>query len=95
LHPTHHIDPDVDRERDNVESELARVGQVERQFHVTGVGIRVDAKNAEGDRYDTDGELTVIVVSRGNAPHAAPPLLADPPLVALKQSIWRRLHRQN
>jgi LssY C-terminus len=93
LHPTHHIDPDIDQERDRVEADLARVGQVAKTFHVTGYGLRVDAHNAEGDRFDTDGELLVIVVSPGNVSEPAPTLLPDPPLVRLKQAAWNWFHR--
>ena len=61
--------------------------------HVTGVGLRVDAHNAEGDRYDTDGELTVVTLPPANAPVTpAPPLAPDPPLVALKERWWARWH---
>lgn len=88
LHPTHHIDPDIDRERDQIESDLARAGEVERAFHVTGYGLRVNDHNAEGDRFDTDGEMLVIVVPAGNKKVGAPAIVADPPLVRLKQRVW-------
>jgi hypothetical protein len=93
LHPTHHIDPDIDQERDRVEDDLARVGQVARTFHVTGYGLRVDGHNAEGDRFDTDGEMLVIVVPPGNTPAPAATLLPDPPLVSLKETVWNWFHR--
>jgi hypothetical protein len=93
LHPTHHIAPDVDAERDTLVDNLARAGQVAARAHVTGVGLRVDAHNAEGDRYDTDGELTVVTIPAGNAPVVpAPPLAPDPPPVALKERWWARFH---
>ncbi|GJG87224.1 hypothetical protein tb265_24050 [Gemmatimonadetes bacterium T265] len=92
FHPTHHIAPDVDAERDTLVADLARAGQVAARAHVTGVGPRVDAHNAEGDRYDTDGELTVVTLSPNNAPVAAPPLAPDPPLVALKEAWWAWFH---
>jgi LssY-like putative type I secretion system component LssY len=95
LLPTHHIDPDIDKERDYVDSVLAHAGQVERAFHVTGVGVRVDARNAEGDRFDTDGELTVLVIPVGNLPHAVPKLEPDPLLVRMKTSFWERWHRRS
>jgi hypothetical protein len=93
VHPTHHIDPDVDEERDRVEADLARAGKVARAFHVSGFGLRVDDHNAEGDRFDTDGEMLVIVVPTDDTSQAAPPLLPDPPLVRLKQTVWRWFHR--
>jgi hypothetical protein len=93
FHPTHHIDPDIDKERDAIESDLARAGQAARAFHVTGYGLRVDAHNAEGDRFDTDGEMLVIVVPPQNVPRPAPQLLADPPLVRIKELVWGWFHR--
>lgn len=92
-HPTHHIDPDIDAERDAIESALAWASQVVERFHVTGYGLRVDAHNAEGDRIDTDGEMLVVVLSPGNAPHSPPALEPDPWLVALKQRFWAAMHR--
>ena len=93
LRPTHHIAPDIDAERDTLVADLARAGQVSARAHVTGVGVRVDAHNAEGDRYDTDGELTVVTLPPNNAPVVPATALApDPPLVALKQQWWARFH---
>lgn len=92
VHPTHHIDPDVDEERDSVEANLASVGKVARAFHVTGYGLRVDDHNAEGDRFDTDGEMLVIVVPPDDTSQPAPALLPDPPLVRLKQAVWGWFH---
>lgn len=93
FHPTHHIDPDVDAERDDVEHDLAAASQVADAFHVTGFGLRVDARNAEGDRFDTDGELLVIVTTPGGAPHTAPAIDRDPTLVQLKERVYAWAHR--
>ena len=93
LRPTHHIAPDIDEERDGLEAALARAGQVVETFRVTGVGVRVDARNAEGDRYDTDGEVRVVVISPNNTPHAAPVDPGVPLLVALKDRLWTWGHR--
>ena len=93
LHPTHHIAPDVDEERDTLTANLVRAQQVAATFRVTGVGLRVDARNAEGDRFDTDGELRVLVISPGNAPHAPP---VEPPVswaVSVKDRFWAWSHR--
>lgn len=93
LHPTHHIAPDVDEERDTLEAVLARAGKVAATFRVTGVGIRVNDHNAEGDRFDTDGELRVIVLSPGGENRPAPVDPGVPPLVALKDRLWAWAHR--
>jgi len=89
LGPTHHIEADVDRERDTLLANLSDAGQLVERYAVTGMGPRVDARNAEGDRFDTDGELDVGVLSPGNAAHGPPELLPDPPLVQWKNRVWR------
>ncbi len=93
LHPTHHIAPDIDQERDTLTAALLRAGQVAARFHVTGLGVRVDARNAEGDRFDTDGEMQVLVIPANNVPARAPDELPDPPLVRLKNALWNWGHR--
>lgn len=92
LRPTHHIAPDIDEERDTIEAALSHASQVEATFRVTGIGVRVDSHNAEGDRYDTDGELRIVVLSRGNTPHAPPDDPGVPPIVALKDRLWAWAH---
>ena len=93
LHPTHHIAPDVDQERDTLTANLVSAGRVLSLFHVTGIGIRVNARNAEGDRYDTDGEMQALVLAPDDAIHPPPQPPADPPLVAFKDRVWSWAHR--
>ena len=94
LHPTHHIAPDVDEERDTLAADLLRAQQVAAMFRVTGVGLRVDARNAEGDRFDTDGEMRVLVLSPANTPHGAPIEASPPFAVRVKDRIWAWFHRR-
>jgi hypothetical protein len=91
LHPTHHIARPIDQERDTVLANLAAAGQLTRRFQVTGAGARIGARNAEGDAYDTDGELAVGVLSPDNVPRGPPAVLSNPPLVRWKDSVWPRL----
>jgi hypothetical protein len=91
--PTHHIDPDVDQERDTVLADLAGAGQLVERYDVTGLGPRADAHNASGDRFDTDGELDVGVISPANAVHGPPIVLSDPLLIRLKNEVWAWVHR--
>jgi LssY-like putative type I secretion system component LssY len=93
LGPTHHIEADIDRERDTVLADLSAVGQLVERYAVTGMGPRIDARNAEGDRFDTDGELDVGVIAPGNVPHGAPRVIPDPPLVRWKNALWAWGHR--
>ncbi|GAC1480615.1 MAG: hypothetical protein NVS1B4_25830 [Gemmatimonadaceae bacterium] len=93
LHPTHHIDPDVDTERDTLVANLMAVHQIAESYQVTGLGPRINARNAEGDRFDTDGEMAVAVVPVGNTAVATPRIHSLPPLVALETRLWHAAHR--
>ncbi|MGI8510326.1 MAG: LssY C-terminal domain-containing protein [Gemmatimonadaceae bacterium] len=70
LRPTHHIAPNVDQERDTLMADLIHAGQIAQSFQVAGMGPRVDAHNAEGDRFDTDGKMDVAIVAARNRPIA-------------------------
>jgi LssY C-terminus len=93
LHPTHHIAPDIDEQRDALELALSRVGQAFATFRVTGLGVRVNAHNAEGDRYDTDGELRVVIVSPNNVKHTQPADAGVPAIVMMKDRLWHWAHQ--
>jgi LssY C-terminus len=56
---THHIAPDIDAERDALIADLAKAGQLDSQYEWPGVGATQDGRNAGGDRYATDGLMTV------------------------------------
>ena len=68
--------------------------QESETFRVTGIGVRVNAQNAEGDRFDADGELRVVVIPPANIPHDVPADPGVPPLVALKDRLWAWTHRR-
>ena len=86
---THHIAPDIDGERDRVMADLAAAGQLAEEFQVTGVGPTLDGRNGGGDRYFTDGELDVGVLTPDNHVHEGPPVqLASPPAVAFKNWLF-------
>ncbi|WP_119461777.1 LssY C-terminal domain-containing protein [Rhodospirillaceae bacterium SYSU D60014] len=86
---THHIAPDIDAERAALMTDLVRAGQVTHLYQVTGVGPTLLGRNGEGDRYFTDGEVTVAVLSHGNAPRSQPPeRLPNPAPVTLKNRVW-------
>ena len=96
---THHIASDIDAERDLLAQDLAAAGVVEASYWVTGVGATVFARNGGGDPYFTDGEVAVSRLSPDcQAVQAAPPTLAPPPAVAVKntafgwlKALWRVL----
>ena len=86
---THHIGPDVDAERDQLMNDLTQAGQWIRTYQVTGVGLTLQGRNGGGDRYFTDGEMDVGVLSPNNArQHLAPAALPNPLAVDLKNKIW-------
>jgi len=89
---THHIAPDIDADRDALIQGLAAAGELTTEYQVTGVGEMLWGRNGGGDRYFTDGELWVGVVSPGNAKQAGPPeILAVPPTVAMKNRLFSGL----
>jgi LssY C-terminus len=69
---THHIAPDVDAERALLIADLANAGQLQRHYQVMGVGPTQDGRNSGGDRYYTDGMLSVGVLVATKAPADTP-----------------------
>ncbi|MEK7218041.1 MAG: LssY C-terminal domain-containing protein [Patescibacteria group bacterium] len=66
---THHIDPAIDAERDTLMEDLLAARQLTELTRVHGLGTRTEGRNAQGDRYVTDGELALGVIPHGNAAH--------------------------
>lgn len=86
---THHIDADIDKERDTLFSNLAQAGQLLKIYQVSGVGPSLNEYNGGGDRYFTDGELTAGVITHENAVSLEEPKkLPNPVLVEAKNSFW-------
>jgi hypothetical protein len=86
---THHIAPDLDTERDELVSNLEAAGQVSKVYQVTGIGPTLNGRNGGGDWYFTDGELTISVLTVGNAVQAAPvKTLPNPVAVTIKNRVW-------
>jgi LssY C-terminus len=86
---THHIDADLDKERDALISQLSAAGLVSRLFQVSGVGPTVNGRNGGGDRFFTDGEVTIAALDLAPAPGGRTvEMTENPPMVRLKQSIW-------
>lgn len=95
LQVTHHIAADVDAERDFVASQLAEVGMVEELYDVAGRGPTIDGRNGGGDRYFTDGEALVAVLSPDcrEIPGKAQPARHMPWQARIKDAIWSALRR--
>jgi hypothetical protein len=86
---THHIAADVDAERDGLMADLIKAGQLVTIYQVTGVGLTLAGRNGGGDRYFSDGELSIGVIADGNKAQPNMPLVMEnPPAVELKNEAW-------
>ena len=59
----HHIDPDVDAERDKLVADLARTGRLASVRRVDGFRPAGPGQNGAGDTYRTDGRLLIATLS--------------------------------
>lgn len=85
---THHIGPDIDAERDSLMDSLRQRGWLTELYQVTGVGATLLGRNGGGDRYYTDGELTIGVLASATQRGERPGPLANPVAVQIKQQLW-------
>lgn len=94
LQVTHHIDPDLDRERDFFIASLSKAGVVSQTYQVTGAGPTLDGRNGEGDPYYTDGEITIAVLDPKLDPKSqqtrarTTPVAQTSPAQDLKHRAW-------
>lgn len=87
---THRISPDVDAERDLLIGDLVAAKVVTTLYQVSGVGPTLNGRNGEGNRYYTDGEIHLAVISPGAVEVAAPPVEdSNPPLIETKDQVWK------
>ena len=63
LQITHHIGPDVDRERDKILTDLRQAGWVAEVYWANLFHDKLHGRNGGGDRYHTDGRLAVGVLT--------------------------------
>jgi hypothetical protein len=89
---THHIAPDVDAERDELIAGLDAARMLTATHQVSGAGPTLNGRNGGGDRYFTDGEIAIGVIS-GDAQRQTEPAenLPNPSVVALKNAAWSSL----
>ncbi|HEY7901513.1 MAG TPA: LssY C-terminal domain-containing protein [Caulobacteraceae bacterium] len=96
LRVTHHIDADLDSERDFLAAALVRAGRVAADYQISGIGPTVAGRNGGGDLYFTDGEVEIERLSGGCAsPPATPAHLQSPWPVRLRALVWRLLRPLN
>jgi hypothetical protein len=58
---THHIDPDIDAERDHLVGGLERTGELAEVYTVDGFHKTLEGRNGGGNPWHTDGNLSVAV----------------------------------
>ena len=91
---THHIAADIDAERDYLGAEFVRANMVTTTYRVSGIGPTLFGRNGGGDRYYTDGEIHVMVLTeRGAVNRKAPVELPDPPIITLKNGLWQSVRQ--
>jgi hypothetical protein len=74
---THHIDPDVDSERDKLLMDVQKTGNLAAVDWIDGFQEKLRGKNGGGDPYHTDGRLAVgvlVIRNRFVAPRPGPAL---------------------
>jgi hypothetical protein len=59
---THHIDGDVDSERDRLFQDLQQTGDLAETYNVDGFHKVREGRNGGGDAWRTDGKLRVGVI---------------------------------
>jgi hypothetical protein len=77
---THHIAADIDEERDDVMADLIAAHMVIQRYSVSGIGLTINGRNGGGDRYYTDGEVEIAVLSPDGEPTRGPPEVLESPL---------------
>ncbi|HLG81242.1 MAG TPA: LssY C-terminal domain-containing protein [Bradyrhizobium sp.] len=89
---THHIDADLDTERDHLASDLENAGMVTAKYQVTGVGLTLTGRNGGGDPYFTDGEVWVLRLVEACQKRTGPvDVIPSPPATELKDQILRSI----
>jgi hypothetical protein len=86
---THHIDADIDAERDLLVADLENAGMATAKYQVTGVGMTLNGRNGGGDLYYTDGEVWILRLVEDCERRTGPvKVLPSPPATELKDEIW-------
>jgi len=89
---THHIDADIDAERELLAADIERAGMATAKYQVTGVGLTFAGHNGGGDLYYTDGEVWVLRLVVDCVRQAGPvATLPSPPATELKDQIWHAI----
>jgi LssY C-terminus len=86
---THHIDADIDYERQFLATSLESAGMVDAKYQVTGIGPTMAGRNGGGDPYYTDGEIWVLRLVEACKKRDGPAVtIPSPPATEIKDQIW-------
>ena len=86
---THHIDADIDAERQFLAASLESAGMVDAKYQVTGIGPTVAGRNGGGDLYYTDGEVWILRLVEACKKRDGPILtIPSPAATEIKDQIW-------
>ena len=89
---THHIDADIDAERDLLATDIERAGMATAKYQVTGVGPTLAGRNGGDDLYYTDGEVWLLrLVADCRKQEGPVATLPSPPATELKDQIWHAI----
>jgi len=89
---THHIDADLDAERDALAGDLEKSGMVTAKYQVTGIGLTLTGRNGGGDPYYTDGEVWILRLVEDCKRRTGPvDVIPSPPATELKDQILRSI----
>jgi hypothetical protein len=89
---THHIDANLDAERDALAADIENAGMVTAKYQVTGVGLTLTGRNGGGDPYYTDGEVWILRLVEACQKRAGPVnVIPSPPATELKDQILRSM----
>lgn len=87
----HHIDPDLDAERDRLFDNLIRAGHLSDIYRVSGIGPTLNGRNGEGDWYYTDGDVLIGILKPAQEGQEPPAPFRDPAAGSLRQGLWSGL----
>ena len=89
---THHIDADIDAERELLATDVERAGMATAKYQVTGVGPTLAGRNGGDDLYYTDGEVWLLrLVADCRKQEGPVATLPSPPATELKDQIWHAI----
>jgi hypothetical protein len=87
---THHIDADIDAERQLLADNLNAAGMIEAKYQVTGIGPTFAGHNGGGDLYYTDGEVWMLRLVEACQKQTGPAaVLPSPAATELKDQLWQ------